>query len=385
MQKLLSIVLAAAAPLTLSALNASAAPLELSSLGAGTGHAPPPFSARPFFISGAQLAPGLQVVNTERFVHRELAGYHEYGVFADPARARAYETELKQGTETPFARSDSCFATVSNFNAPEQSNGRPVEWDTFSADRFTLQTFPGDGSPKVVPLRVERWREVDGKVRVETSEFWADTRTGGTRLIARTENELTRVAAPFAGVAVYAFRSGPKALSFFVRRDAPRNPATPNDDPLARLGFVQLTRGKGSAFDLRAFHTTLGAETHANPCAFEHVELETRADPPAEEPPEEAKARRLRQRLGKGPVVPSAAPLREVANVVLAVVVGLDTEPILAASPDAVSAALNGFRTTVQVRTMVVNLGLARAPSAEAPPEASISYRWLDRPRSLSF
>ena len=36
------------------------------------------------------------------------------------------------------------------------------------------------------------------------------------------------------------------------------------------------------------------------------------------------------------------------------------------------------------LRTMIVNFGLTRSPSGEAPVP-SVSYRWVDRLRSASF
>jgi len=75
--------------------------------------------------------------------------------------------------------------------------------------------------------------------------------------------------------------------------------------------------------------------------------------------------------------------LRDVANVVLAVVVGLASEPGTPATGDAAAAPGNP-RTTVVVRTMVVKLGLARE-QGDAPPLPSVGCRWLERARALSF
>jgi hypothetical protein len=365
---------------TLGAGQASAAPLALSSLETGTSSPPPAASTRPIAISGAQVAAGLQVVNTARLAHREQAGYHEVDLFADAARSRAFVSQLKDGTETAFATSDTCFATATRFNAPPEMNQGPAEWDTFLADRVTLQTYAGDTSPRVVPVRAEKWVTENGKVHLETKLFWGDTHSGGTRLISQADTELTPVASPFAGITVYAFRSSPSAVSFFVRRDAPRDPAMPSLDPLARLGVARIGRSRAGSFDLSVMLATVQGETHVNPCAFEHVELELRPDPPAEESFAQAQARRLFRQLHKSPVPPSSPPPRDVANLLFAVVLDVQPEPSEAPPSDRPGF---GTRTTVHVRTMALNFGLARAEQGEAVP--SVSYRWLDRVRAISF
>ncbi|HYP87999.1 MAG TPA: hypothetical protein VEQ59_07590, partial [Polyangiaceae bacterium] len=274
---------------------------------------------------------------------------------------------LKDDTEVTFPRSDTYFATASAFAMPKEMN-RALEWDTFTADRVQLQTYAGNDSPKMIPVRAERWVEADGKVRIVATEFWADTRTGGTKLIAHAENELTRVASPFAGVAVYALRTGPAAVSFFVRRDSPRAAAAPELDPFSRLSSVRFGFNRSNAFDLNTFRTTVEGETHTSPCAFEHVELEIRPDAPVEPfatPPSKTAA-----------VTPSAPP-REIANSVFAVVLDLELEPVQSPTDDR-------DRHTARLRTMIVNFGLTRSPSGEAPVP-SVSYRWVDRLRSASF
>ena len=373
MQKSPTIALLSGFAWLLAATAASATPLGLATLGSGTAPAPPLHKGTPFFLSAGQVVAGVQVVNVPRMQQSNSVGLYEYAFFTDPERARAYEVQLKNGTDTPFSRSETCFATTAAFSIPDA----PLEWDTFAPDRLTLQTFPGDGAAKVVPVRAERWLEADGKVHVETTEFWADTRSGGTRLIARKDNELTRVASPFAGVSVYAFRSGPAAVSFFVRRDAPREAAAPILDPLPRLGVLRVGPSKSGVLDLRAFRTTVQGEVHSNECAFEHVELEIRPDTLPEPPVVEGTAKRLRLRQQPSLAKPAPPPPREIANIVFAAVLDLDSEPLQPPADDR-------ERHTAHVRTMVLNLGLARSADA-APPVPSVSYRWLERARSVAF
>ncbi|HYQ16588.1 MAG TPA: hypothetical protein VEQ58_12545 [Polyangiaceae bacterium] len=350
---------------TLATASVSAEPLALATLATGTSLPPQPVSAKPFFIGAEQAVAGLQLVNMQRFARQPAPGYHEYMLFSDAARARGFEAQLKSGEETTFSRSESCFATSSGFGLPKEMN-RAVEWDTFMPDRLSLQSYAGDNtSPKVIPVRVERWIEADGKVRVETTEVWADTRSGGIKLVAHAENELTRVASPFAGVAVYALRTGPAAVSFFVRRDSPRNPAQPDVDPFSHLSFVRFGLNRTNAFDLNAFRTSVAGEVHPNPCAFEHVELEIRPDAPpvAAEKTKDAS--------------PPPTPPREMANSVFAVVLDLDLEPVK-------DPAVDRERRTAQLRAMQVNFGLTRSPSGEAPLP-TVSYRWVDRLRAVQF
>jgi hypothetical protein len=349
---------------------AAALPLEPGSLASGTTFPLPALKSRPFALSGVEVAPGLQVVNPDRFAPRNTPGFHEYSIFADRARARAFEAELKHGTMSTFGRSEVCFATSSTFNVPEV---RRPEWDMFSADHFVAQSFAGDSSPKVVPVRAERWVVSDGKPHLETTLFWADTRSGGTRLISRTDSELSLVASPYAGVGVYAFRSDGATVSFLVRRVAPRDPAAPDDDALSHLGMVALVRSKGIGFDLNAFRTTIQGETRQNPCSFEHVELQLRPEQSAlDSAPPPVKGRKWSKPLGAIEPVP---PLREIANVVFAVVLEIDSEV-----PEAQVGTER--RATASTRLMVVNLGLARSPN-DAVALPSVSYRWVDRVRAL--
>src|SRR5947207_1835216 len=91
---------------TCAALSASATPLGLGALASGSTPAPPLPKGAPLFIGAGQVVSGLQVVNNDRFVQGSQAGYHQHTLFTDPARAGAYELQLKSGTDTPFARSE---------------------------------------------------------------------------------------------------------------------------------------------------------------------------------------------------------------------------------------------------------------------------------------
>jgi hypothetical protein len=384
LRKLLSLSLSALA--TLAASTALAEPLDLAALPAGKPSIPPKREQAPRFIPGNKTAEGLQRVSPQRFQPRGMPGYTEYAIFDDEARARSYETELKGGTAMTFARSDTCFATSGTFRVPEEHDPRPLDWDTFSADRFTGQSYPGDGASKVVPVRAERWIETGGQVHVKTTEFWLDLRSGGTKLIASSEQELRRVAVPFDGVSVFALRTGADSAAFFVRRELPKNPASPSGEALTIFGGVPLGGSRGDTLDLSQLRTSVEGDVHTSACAFERVDLQVRTDPArdfglATHPGKQLKVPRSRK--GFNPFAGSRRPAESV-NVFFATVVGLDPEPAPASGAENSRMFFGGRNGTAEVRAMVVNLGLARSTSGGAPVP-SVSYRWLDRPRTIAF
>jgi hypothetical protein len=384
LRRLLSISLSAFTTLALSAARAE--PLDLAALPAGKPSIPPGRQQAPRSIPGNRTAEGLERVSPQRFQPRGMPGYTEYAIFDDAARARSYEQELKGETATIFARSDTCFATPGTFRVPEEHDPRPLDWDTFSADRFTGQSYPGDGANKVVPVRAERWIEADGKVRVKTTEFWMDLRSGGTRLIASSEQELQPVAAPFEGVSVFAVRTGADSAAFFVRRELPKHPASTSGEALTIFGGVPLGRSRGDALDLSQLRTSVEGDVHTSACAFERVDLQVRSEQdrdfgPATRPGKQLKVPRTRK--GFNPFFGSRRPAQSV-NVVFATVVGLDLEPAPAPGAENPRLFLGVRNGTAEIRAMVVNFGLARSTSGGAPVP-SVSYRWLDRSRSMAF
>jgi hypothetical protein len=366
------------------AVGASSEPLSLERLPAGEAPAPPERRAAPFAIGATSVAEGLFRVDSQRVLRRNMPGFREYTVFDDPARARAYEKELMDGEHTGFARSDTCFATPASFRAPEENDPRPLQWNTFSADSFTAQIFTNDQSAKVFPVRADRWVEADGHVRIETTRFWIDARTGGTRLIARTTSETERVALPFTGVSVQALRTGADRISFFVRRDAPRDPSAPNLDLLGQIGGMQLSRIRGQPVDPRLISTSVEGDNHVSTCSFERVDLELRPDAapdPVPGPTPSARAASKPSRKHFSPFGMNRGP-SEMANVAFAVVLGIDSEPPITTADSPAPVGGQEPHGTASVRTMLVNLGLARTPSGAQP---SVSYRWLDAPRVLVF
>jgi hypothetical protein len=314
-----------------------------------------------------------------------MPGYAEHAIFDDAARARAYRAELEGDPAPTFSRSDTCFATAGTFRVPEEHDPRPLDWDTFSADRFTAQTYPGDGTRKVVPVRAERWSEAGGTVRIKSTVFWVDLRSGGTKLIASSEVEPARVASPFEGVSVYALRTGPTSVAFFVRRDLPAHPRATPGEPLALFGAIPLARSRGEAIDVRELRTSVEGDVHTSACAFERVDLELRTDPALSEVAAPiAKHVKAPPSLRKGfkPFFGSVRPAESV-NVVFATVVGFDLDPIEGRAPERSLMSFGG-NGLAEVRPLVVNFGLARATDGGAPIP-SVSYRWLDRSRPLLF
>jgi hypothetical protein len=266
----------------------------------------------------------------------------------------------------------------------------PLEWDTFSADQFAAQSFPGDKSPKVLPVRAERWVEADGKVRIKAVEFWVDVRSGGTRLISRSEHELARVATPFERVGVFALRTGDDSLAFFVRRDLPVNPRSEKAEPLQLIDTLPLGRSRSDAFDISQFKTTIESEVRSNPCAFERLDLKVRQPEPPEGAPNSellpppapgatSRAKHVKSKKGfSGFQLRRDAPAN--ATVALVAVIGVELETGLPPSP----LTPPDPPGTAAIRAMVINLGIARA-SGDAPAVPSVSYRWLDRSRPMTF
>jgi hypothetical protein len=370
-----------------SARPAEAVPLDFAALGQGQASAPPARRSAPSAIPEASRARGLYRVNASRLLGRAKPGFREFVVFDDAARAAAYEVELKQGTRASPA-SDTCFATSSNFRVPEQHDPRPLTWDTFSAGNLALQAFPHDGMGKIVPVRAERWVDEGGKASLETTLFWVDVQTGGTRLLARSTAELERVAVPFAGVSVHALRTGAHSVSFFVRREVPRVSDASGSVPIDLFTLGNVSREK---FDPTQFRTSLEGAQRQNPCTFEHVDLRLREDPAplADAPAATGKSRPpsfFGLGLGREP--------SEFANVVFAVVYAVELEPANAAETAPGADLLPGLarglisssvrRGGARARTMVVNLGLGRN-IGDNTPVPSVSYRWLDRPRTLAL
>jgi hypothetical protein len=336
-------------------LPASAFPLSIAALPSGTQVAPPARKAAPHWIAASQVAPGLYRVDTDQLLRRGLSAFQETVVFDDQARAEEFESQLTRGGELPFRRSDSCFSTPSSFRIPEQADARDLDWDLSSANRFTGQSHSRDRGPMVLPVRVQRWVQVADRVQIETTVFWLDVRTGGTRLLERVRTELARVAAPFAGVVVYAHRSGDESVSFFVRRDTPEQSGTAFD-PRVLQRFSGPSNGLG--VDLTTLRMVSGEELRHSECAFQHVTLTASAEP----------AFRKRE--------------LETANIGFNVVVALEAEPVALEPADPASPV--EVRGTATVRTLVVNLGLRRGEPGK-PVVPTLSYGWADRARARVF
>ena len=358
--------------------SAQAVSLDFEALPSAAPLPPPARKAAPSFVAGTQVVPGLHRIDVDKLLRRQIPGFREFAIYDDAERAAAFSGASAERDQTPFRRSMSCFAMSSNFRVPEAHDPRPLVWDSMSADRLSVQTYANDTLAKVIPVRAERWLEADGGVRIETTRFWVDLRTGGTRLIDRSTSDVARVASPFADVAVYARRSGPESVSFFVRRDIPEKAAAPFDPNV--LVRPQFNSGNGLGVDLTTIRTTMSDEVAGSECVFQHVDLsvlpETNLDGPiAPEPDEQAKR------------VNAFAPVgnreAEIANVAFNVVV--DVQPEAApARPASSPRPFEEARGSATVRSMLVNLGISRgAPGKPAVP--SVSYGWSDRARVRPF
>ncbi|HEY3499154.1 MAG TPA: hypothetical protein VGK73_30900 [Polyangiaceae bacterium] len=364
---------------TLLATEISAAPLDFSALPEGAADAPPSRSAAPFAIPAPRVADGLVRVLPDQIVQRNVPGFRESVFFDGDSWAKAYEAALRENGGPPVERSDTCFATPGSFRSPADHDDRPLAWDTATPGFFTAQTFSGDAPFKVVPVRAERWREANGKVRLETTRFWVDLRSGGTRLISRTESELAPVAAPFAGVSVHALRTARDAVSFFVRRDYPANA---REAVLAAVNLfgIGLTTTKQNAPELGALRTIAGEDARSSGCSFQRIDLKVR---PASRDLDAAKAR-ARTVLAQSKSFAGILPLEpaNLASVSFTVVLEFDPEP----ERDPGMQLSRSFQRhgTALLRDMVVNLGLAEGAPGE-PPVPSVSYRWLERPVSRTF
>jgi hypothetical protein len=368
------------AAFALTALAASAtahgAPLDFSAL--PNGHAAPvPLRATaPDAIAGGRLAEDIvRIVPRER----NVPGYREYLFFDDALRAREYETSLRNHEPAPLASGDTCFATSAAFRIASPDDPRHSAWDSFSSESFVAQSYKGDPTTKVIPVRAERWIGAGEKARLEATLFWVDLRSGGSRLISRSESELVRVATPFAGVSVYAMRTRGDAVSFFVRRDQPPE--------LAALmpglhNFFGNFSGPRDPLDLVTLRAVSGEDVRSSPCAFHRLDLELRPETADEPLPARAPVKGRAKKPFFGGLTP--LPQADLANVMFAVVTAF--EPEKAASRDGV-AMLHGTserRGTLVARGLVVNLGLAR-PETGSMPVPSVSYRWLGRPVTRSF
>lgn len=364
--------LAVAAP-----LSASAAPLDFAALPAGGREPPPARRSAPFAIPGERVAVGLYRVAPDRFLHRGFANFREFVFFDAREPADAYTAALKSEITPPPPDPNACFATASNFRiSPQQEI--PIVWDTFVAGQFAAQSFSSE-SVNVIPVRAERWIEAGGKVRVETTQFWVDVRSGGTRLISRSESELLPVATPFAGVSVHAQKTGPDSVAFFVRRDYPAAVAAGlGSGSFFGLGF---SGSKADALDLASLRTISGEDVRSNPCAFQRVDLTV---PPEAQAVEDAARRRtkaaLQRKSGFSGFVSVPANL---ATVAFSVVLDFDPEPESPSPAAKFSAPLAPHGAAV-TRGMVVNLGVSAGPEG-ALPIPSVSYRWLGRKATRSF
>lgn len=364
-----------------------ALPLDFDALPVASKSKPPPRKSAPRFIPRAQVASGLHRFSSSTAERRRFPGFQEATLFDDATRAQEFEVQRKDGTEPAYRRASTCFSTPSNFRNPEEHDTRPLDWDVTSSDRFSAVSYSGDRGPKVVPVRAERWLENGAGVKLQTTNFWVDMGTGGTRLIDRTTVDLARVAVPFAGVAVYAQRTGPDSVSFLVRRDLPEPSPGTEFDPRALLRFAFGT-SNGLGVDLGTLRTLVGEETRTSECAFQRVDLSVQPDATFDAAPVEvpdAPAEALR------PPKPGFALLAfphrgaETASVAFNVVVAVQPEAVSApeASPG-LSVSSPEVKGSASVRTMVINLGILRGARGK-PPVPSVSYGWADRARFRSF
>ena len=366
------------------ALSAQALPLDLAALPSAPRFDPPARKAAPRFIPASEVVPGLVRLSIDKLFNRRVPGFRETAIFDDVTRAQEFKRQMSGNGEPPFRRSSTCFATPSNFRVPEEHDSRGLDWDVMSADRFTAQTYPGDRGSKVVPYRAERWIEAaGGSVKLETTRFWVDLGTGGTRLLDRTTTDLARVAAPFAGVGVYAQRSGDDSVSFFVRRDLP-DPSTTPFDPRALTRF-SFGPSEGMGVDLTTLRTVVSEEVRNTECAFEHVQLTLQPDASFEAVAAAVPAADSAAHPGSAKAAPSFLTNRssEIASVAFNVVTELEAEPA-AAEPAADAPAQPDVRGTASVRTIVVNVGIVRG-AVGSLPVPSVSYGWADRARTRSF
>lgn len=368
------------------ALPAHALPLDFNALPSAPQLEPPPRKSAPRSIPGSQVASGLLRVSSNLLHRGRLPGFHEATIFDDATRAQEFEAQRKEGTEPPYRRSSTCFSTPSNFRTPEEHDPRALDWDVTSADRFSAVSYSGDRGSKVVPVRAERWLESSDGVKLETTRFWVDMGTGGTRLIDRTTTDLARAAAPFSGVSVYAQRTGPDSVSFLVRRDLPEPSPGTQFDPRALLRFA-FGPANGLGVDLSSLRTVISEEVRNSECAFQHVALSVQPDAVFDAAPVSAPGESL-GRLGPPPAnLPFFAfPHRgaETASVAFNVVVDLQPEAIVAESGAGPLAPTSEVRGSAAVRTMVVSLGILRGAPGKAPVP-SVSYGWADRARSRAF
>lgn len=266
--------------------------------------ADPPMKGAPAAIGARESVPGIFVVSPQwpanvpamhRHVtitaDRETADMISERAFKKPAMPSRAMTKK---ADEPAEKSGICL-TESDGRSQFRGRGMAMadgnEHDSWTAN-FQEQTteYPKNkDNPRsgVVAIHAERLVEQGGgAATLETTDFWVDPGTRGTRVIGKNTIALTKVGGVVGNVNVYAFRDEAKKMVHFVV-------SGPREDKNVRGGPRWATLEDGSTTHTSCGHLRVSLSTEDSGGQQAVVEADVRLPSPKKLPPDavESKAK----------------------------------------------------------------------------------------------
>lgn len=332
--------------------SALAAPFDIAKLPTGSGLQQPP-NDPPHLLSKRSRYSGV-------FQSQLLEGYRgsSYTGASFFQSADAADSASTSGLNLPILRrsGEACF-TLSPAGYLSEASA-PRVWDSTS-ERYA-QVVRYDGYRRMVAVRYETLTVHEADATLDVHEFWVDTISGGSKEYRSSSLALKRVADEFAGVTVFAARTGPQSVEIVLQQ----RPTAEQERVTSALSPQEFEGLLNSGFN-EAIVTTRSENAGRSTCG--HARFNLTLDNAAPAPVAAETSSRF---VGLAKVVQNEAFALD-ANVRTGTANALVT-PVVKWEPGEPSDPSRGLMYT---RALTFNFGLSRS-SSDKSALLSVSHRW---------